>query len=340
MSRHENPFVAEHKVLVTDYAWPSLDIERDVLSAVRAELVVAEVGEEDELVALATHVDAILTNWRRVPPAALEAAAHCRVVGRYGVGVDNIPVELATELGILVVNVPDFCLEEVSDHAMALLLACARRVVAFSRSTREGRWDLLGLGRGLPRLREQTLGLVGFGNIARALAPKARGFGLRVVAYTPRIAPGPAPDGVEPTNDLGKLLAESDYVSLHAPATPETRNLIGAEELRLMKPTAYLINTSRGALVDEQALLRALSEGWIAGAALDVLSTEPPRPNDPLLQLDNVIVTPHAAFYSDTAISELQTKAARNIVSVLQGQVPASVVNPDVLERQNLRLER
>jgi len=129
-------------------------------------------------------------------------------------------------------------------------------------------------------------------------------------------------------------------VSLHAPATPETRNLIGAEELRLMKPTAYLINTSRGALVDEQALLRALSEGWIAGAALDVLSTEPPRPNDPLLQLDNVIVTPHAAFYSDTAISELQTKAARNIVSVLQGQVPASVVNPDVLERQNLRLER
>jgi D-3-phosphoglycerate dehydrogenase len=323
-------------VLVTDYAWPSLDIEREILGAVDAELLVAETGEEAELVSLAPAADAILTNWKRVPPAALDAAPNCLVVSRYGVGVDNIPVDRATELGILVTNVPDFCLEEVSDHAMALVLACARRVVTFARATHEGTWNLAAASNGLPRLREQTLGLVGFGNIARTLVPKARGFGLRVLAYTPRVEPG-SEDGVELTNDLGRLLAESDYVSIHAPATPETRQMIGEAELRQMKPTAYLVNTSRGALVDEDALRRALKEGWIAGAALDVLTQEPAPPDHPLLGLENAIVTPHAAFYSDTAIEELQAKAARNVAEVLEGRLPVNVVNRAVLDAPNLR---
>ena len=178
------------RVLVTDYAWPSLDIERAILGEADAELVVAETGEPDELVALAADVDAILTNWRKLPEEALDAAPRCLVVARYGVGLDNIPVDHATELGILVANVPDFCVEEVSDHTLALLLACARRIVTFARSTREGEWDLLGLGRGLPRLRGQRLGIVGFGNIARTLVPKAQGLGLEVLAYTPRLPPG------------------------------------------------------------------------------------------------------------------------------------------------------
>jgi D-3-phosphoglycerate dehydrogenase len=326
-------------VLVTDYAWPSLDIEREILRDVDGELIVAETGEEDELVALAPRASAILTNWKRVPAAALDAAPDCMVVSRYGVGVDNIPVEHATDLGILVTNVPDFCLEEVSDHALALLLACARRIVTFSRATRDGRWDLLGHARGLPRLREQTLGVIGLGNIGRRLAAKALGLGLRVLAYTPRLEEGSL-DGVETTRDLDRLLAESDYVSLHAPATPETRGLIGEAELRRMKPSAYLINTSRGALVDEAALERALREGWIAGAALDVLSQEPPPPDHPFLALDNVIVTPHAAFYSDTAIAELQTKAARNVATALRGEIPEMIVNRAVLERPALRLGR
>ena len=185
-----------------------------------------------------------------MPIAALDAAPDCLLVSRYGVGVDNIPVEHATSLGILVTNVPDFCLDEVSDHALALILACARRVATFARATRGGRWDLLGQGRGLPRLRGQTLGLIGFGNIARRLVPKAQGLGLRVLAYTPRLAEGLL-DGVETTSDLDRLLAESDYVSLHAPATRETSQLIGERQLRRMKPSAYLINTSRGTLVDE-----------------------------------------------------------------------------------------
>jgi D-3-phosphoglycerate dehydrogenase / 2-oxoglutarate reductase len=323
-------------VLVTDYAWPSLAIERAILAELDAGLVVAETGSESELVSLAPEADAILTNWARVPEAALEAAPRCCIVARYGVGVDNIPVERATELGILVANVPDFCLDEVSDHAIALLLACARRIVLFDRSTSAGGWNL-DLAPGLPRLRGQTLGLVGFGNIARALVPKARGLGLRLLAHTPRLQEEEAA-GVDCTRDLDRLLAESDYVSLHAPATPDTRGLIGERELRAMKPTAYLINTSRGSLVDEDALGRALTEGWIAGAALDVLVSEPPPPGHRLLSLDNAIVTPHAAFYSETAIEELQTKAAQNVAAALRGEIPETTINPSVLERPNLRL--
>jgi D-3-phosphoglycerate dehydrogenase len=323
-------------VLVTDYAWPSLELERAILADAGAELLVAESGSEDELIALAPRADAILTNWKKVPAAALDAAPGLLVVSRYGVGVDNIPVDRATELGILVTNVPDFCFDEVSDHAMALLLACARRVVAFDRQTSDGGWSLE-LARGLPRLRGQTLGLVGFGGIARALVPKARGFGLRIVAYTPRLEPG-AKDGVTLTNDLTALLAQADYVSLHAPATPETRGLIGERELRAMKPTAYLVNTSRGALVDEGALVRALTERWIAGAALDVLAVEPADPAQPLRTLENAIVTPHVAFYSDTAIEELETKAARNVAEVFAGRIPATTLNAQVQEQENFRL--
>lgn len=324
-------------VLVTDYAWPSLEIERTILAAVDAELLVAEAGDEAELIALAPSADAILTNWKRVPEAALDAAPRCLVVSRFGVGVDNIPVDHATELGILVTNVPGFCVEEVSDHAMALLLACARRVVTFADSTRAGSWDLE-LARGLPRLRGQTLGLVGFGNIARTLVPKAQGFGLRVLAYTPRLSAAAVPAGVEVAGDLDELLAASDYVSVHAPSRPETSGLIGEAQLRRMKPTAYLINTSRGALVDEEALARAIQDRWLAGAAVDVLRQEPPPRDHPLLGLDRVIVTPHAAFYSEAAIAELETKAARNVATVLLGDVPDAVVNRQVVDRPNLRL--
>lgn len=325
-------------VLVTDYAWPSLEIEREILAGVGAELLLAETGEAEELVSLAPQADAILTNWKRVPPASLDSAPGCLVVSRFGVGLDNIPVERATELGILVTNVPDFCLEEVSDHAMALLLACARRVVTFARSTHERTWNIE-LGRGLPRLRGQTLGLVGLGGIARALVPKARGFGLDVIAWTPRLTSEGLPAGVRAAGSLEELLEVSDYVSLHAPSTPETRHLIGEAELGAMKPSAYLINTSRGALLDESALARAVTDGWIAGAALDVLSQEPPPPDHVLLGLDSVIVTPHVAFYSETAIAELEAKAAQNVADVLSGRLPATVVNPEVLERSNLRFQ-
>jgi D-3-phosphoglycerate dehydrogenase / 2-oxoglutarate reductase len=324
-------------VLVTDFAWPSLDIEREILSAVGAELLIADSGADEELTELAPRAHAILTNWRTVPEEALEAASDCLVVSRFGIGVDNIPVDRATELGIIVTNVPGFCTDEVSDHAMALLLACARRVVRLAASTRERAWNIE-IAHGIHRLRGQTLGMVGFGAIARSLIPKATGFGLKVVAYTPRLDLASLPSGVSAAATLEELLAVSDFVSLHAPSTPETKSLIGEAELRAMKPTAYLINTSRGALVDEDALARAIRENWIAGAALDVLSLEPPRANHPLLGFESVLVTPHAAFYSQEAIVELETRAATNVAEVLSGRVPAAVVNPAVLNRPDLRL--
>jgi D-3-phosphoglycerate dehydrogenase len=329
--------MSRYTVLVTDYAWPSLEIEREILTRVDADLLVAENDGPDELTLLAPQADAILTNWRPIPPEALEAAPRCLVVSRFGIGVDNIPVERATELGILVTNVPDFCVDEVSDHTMALVLACARRIVPLTDTVRAGDWNL-DPARGLRRLRAQTLGIVGFGAIAQALVPKAAGFGLRVLAYTPRLDDATVPAGVTRAASLDELLAASDFLTLHAPATRETRGLIGERELRLMKPTSYLINTSRGALVDEAALARAVAEGWIAGAALDVLAVEPPSSGNALLGLDGVLVTPHTAFYSEEAVADLETRAAVNVATVLSGRLPDAIVNPAVLDRAELRL--
>jgi D-3-phosphoglycerate dehydrogenase len=327
-------------VLVTDYAWPSLDIEERLIGAVDgARLVAAETGAESELVALAPEVDAILTCWQKVTPAVLQAAPRCRMVSRYGIGLDNIAVDVATELGMLVTNVPDFCLDEVSDHALALLLASARNVVGLARMTRSGGWDSRA-GRTLPRLRGQTLGLIGYGAIARTLAPKAAALGLKVIAYTPRIqADAVAPFGVG-TNDLDDVLRTADYISIHAPLTAETRGMIGERELQLMKPTATLINTSRGPIVDEAALVRALNEGWIAAAALDVFEREPPDPSHPLLAMENVVVTPHVAFASQAAVADLRTKATEHVVQVLRGEVPGNLINPMVLNQANCRFVR
>ncbi len=330
------------KVLVTDYAWPTLDVERSVLADVDVELVVAETGCEDELVALAGDVDAILTCWKPVTPAVLDAATRCRIVGRYGIGLDNIALEHATELGILVANVPDYCVDEVADHTIALLLALARRIVPLASRTANGGWGLHG-AESIPRLRGQTLGIVGYGSIGRAVARRAAGFGLRVLAYTPRLTaadldPVVAAAGGEVTSDLGNLLERSDWISLHLPLTAGTEGLIDAAALDRMKPSARLINTSRGAVVDEKALAAALESKRIAGAALDVLRREPPPGDHPLLRRDDVIVTPHAAFYSAAAIEELARRAAQEVARVLRGERPESLVNPAVLGRENARL--
>ncbi len=328
-----------YRILITDYAWPNLDIEKEVLAAVNAELLVAESGSAEEIIALAPPADGILTCWKDVPAQALDVAPNCRIVSRYGIGLDNIPVSRATELGMLVTNVPDFCLEEVSDHVMALLLASARQLFPLARTPQRSGWTRE-TPQPIPRVRGQTLGLIGFGNIARALVPKALGFGLRIIAYTPRLRAEDAPHGVEVTNDLSALLAASDYLSIHCPLTDETDHLIDDSALAQLKPSAVLINTSRGGIIDENALIQALKAGRLAGAALDVTDPEPPAADNPLLALDNVIVTPHAAFYSVAATAELARKAAENVVTVLRGETPKTLVNADVLERENCRLTK
>jgi D-3-phosphoglycerate dehydrogenase / 2-oxoglutarate reductase len=325
------------KVLVTDYAWPSLDTEREILAAANAEIVAAETGEEDELIGLAGDCDAILTCWKRVTSAVLDAAPRCIVVGRYGVGLDNIAVDHATDLGIVVTNVPDFCVDEVSEHALALMLALVRKVVPFAAQTSSGGWDNAALGS-MHRLRGQTLGLIGAGRIGQATAAKALSFGMKVIALTR--SGGPLPEPIEAVSGLDELLERSDVLCLHAPHTPETDKIIGEEQLRRMKPSAFLINTARGALIDQDALVTALREGWIAGAGLDVLAPEPPDPADPLLKLENAIVTPHASFYSEEATVDLQQRGATNVREVLSGRVPDTVVNPEVLDRAELRMER
>ncbi len=325
------------RILITDIAWPDLEIEKEVLAAVDGEVMLAGDGAPEEIIALAPEADAILTCWKDVPVEALDIAPNCQMVSRYGIGLDNIPIGRATELGMLVTNVPDFCLEEVSDHVMALLLATARQLFPLARTPERSGWTRE-TPRPIPRVKGQTLGLIGFGNIARALVPKALGFGLRVIAYTPRLRPQDAPQGVEVTNDLSEMLAASDYVSIHCPLTEETAHLIDDDALAQMKSDALLINTSRGGVIDEEALTRALKEGRIGGAALDVTDPEPPSADNPLLTLENVIVTPHAAFYSVAATAELARKAAENVVTVLRGEVPKTLINAEVLDQENCRL--
>ncbi|GAB88509.1 C-terminal binding protein [Gordonia rhizosphera] len=323
-------------VLVTDYSWPTLDIEREVLAGVGAGLVVAETGTEDELVELAGDVDAILTCWKPVTARVLEAARLCRTVGRYGVGLDNIDVECATRLGMIVSNVPTFCTEEVADHTVALILGHARKIAQFAKQTSGGGWDNKEFG-GFRRLRDKTVGLVGFGAIGRAVAHRVQAFGMNVVAYSPSLAGAREIGGVTFATSLDSLLARADILSLHLPANPTTTGIIGARELGLLPPGAVVVNTSRGALIDETALVDALERNDLAGAALDVMVAEPPPQDHPLRHLPTVILSPHAAFISDEAVTDLQHTAATNIAAVLRGALPPHVVNPRAIESHHAR---
>ncbi len=326
-----------YTVLVTDYHWPTLDIEQRILSEVGAELLIAETGAEAELIELAPQADAILFCWEQITPAVLDAAVKCKIASRYGVGLDNINLDHATKLGIPVTYVPDYCMEEVSDHAMALVLACARSIPTYDRGVRQGQWNLQ-VGQPMFRLRDKVLAIIGYGNIGRALVPKAQGFGMNVQAYAPRL-PGGQQNGVTITHDLPGLLQGADFVSLHVPLNDSTQQMVNTEFLANMKPAAYLINTARGGVIDEPALYQALVNQQIAGAALDVLTQEPPDPQHPLLQLDNVLITPHAAFSSEEAVAELQTKAANHVAQALRGERPDRLVNPAVLSQPNCRIK-
>jgi D-3-phosphoglycerate dehydrogenase len=309
-----------------------VDIETKILEKAGALLVVAVTGEEGELLAIAPQAEAILTCFKRVSPAVVRAAPRLQVIGRYGVGVDNIAVEAATERDVIVANVPAYCEDEVAEHALALLLTLARKVRVFDRATRGGNWELA-TGMPVHRIRGRVLGVVGLGRIGRALAASAAALGLTVIAADRPVHEGRSEDMSIERFPIDELFARSDFVSIHAPLTAETTRLVDARRLSLMKPTAVLINTSRGGIVDLTALQAALQNGVIAGAGLDVFEPERLPSDHPLLQLDNVVVTPHVAFYSEESMDALQMLAATNVARVLSGHTPASVVNPQVLKR-------
>ena len=325
------------KVLITDHVWPTTDPEREVLEAGGAEVVVAPNGDEATLVELARDADAIMTCFAQVTENVVRAAERCVAIGRFGVGVDNIAVGTATELGIAVTYVPDYCVDEVSDHVLALLHAWNRKIALFDRSVKENGWGSQPLTMRMMRLRGKTIGIVGFGRIGQAVAVKARAFGLNILAADPVVGPEVVESFGGALVELPSLLAQSDFVTLHAPLTDETRNMIGGSELAAMKPDAFLINAARGPLIDESALYDALSRGEIAGAGLDVMVDNVPEKEHPLFSLDNIIVTPHIAFFSQESTLELEQRAAAEVVSVVHGRMPDNLVNPAVLRHPTPR---
>jgi D-3-phosphoglycerate dehydrogenase len=312
-------------------------LEMEGLGSLDAEIVEIPAGSDDEFVQAARNADALYAKGRLITKRIIDGLERCKIIALGTVGVDSVDVAAATARGIPVTNVPDTFIEEVADHTMMLILATYRRLTIMDRYVREGRWAE---GRPLlsqfPRLMGQTLGFIAFGHVARAVAMRARAFGVHMLAYDPYVEElVMSPYGVEPV-DLTELLQRADIVSMHAPATPEAHHMLTEHHFRQMKPEAIFISTGRGPTVDEQALIRALQEGWIAAAGLDVLEQEPPEPTNPLLRMDNVILTPHVASASARFDPVRKRRVGQEIALVLSGRWPRSCVNPSVLEKSGL----
>jgi D-3-phosphoglycerate dehydrogenase len=314
------------RVLITDGVFGGFDIERSVLEPLGVELMEATASDEATLVREADGVAGLLVCFAPLRRAVVEAAARggCRVIARYGIGVDNVDVEAASEHGILVTNVPDYCLDEVADHTLALLLAHARLVCEATRTVRDGGWAIDQAA--VRRLAGRRLALIGLGAIGRRVAARARAFRLEVVAYDPYLEPWDV-GGVERAASLAEAVRDADYVSVHAPMTEENRHLIDADLIARMTARPLLINTARGGLVDLDAVQEALDQGALSGVALDVTEPEPLTEHHPLRNHPRAIVTPHIAFHSVEATEELQRRAAEEVARALRGEQPRSPVN-------------
>jgi D-3-phosphoglycerate dehydrogenase len=308
-------------IIVTDSVFPSLDPAIAALARLDPEMRMAKSASAEDILAVARDADALLVTYAKMTGDLLRQLTRCKAIGRFGIGVDNIDLPAAAEMGITVTYVPDYCVREVSDHAMALLLSLARKIPFSNKLVQSGRWEMPAVVP-IHRLDGRVLGLVGFGNIPRRLAPKAQAFGMRVVTHDPYVAPDVLKAADVEGVDFERLLAISDFVSIHAPLTAATRGLFNAETFAKMKPGALLVNTARGPLIDEPALVAALKSGQIGGAALDVVATEPLPKNSPLIGHDDIILSPHTAFYSEEALTELQTKCASDVARVLRGEPP------------------
>ena len=314
-------------IAVADTVFPSLDPALEALAAVEPELKIAKDASVDNILAVAADAEALLVTYGQINAEVIAGLNNCKVIGRFGIGIDNIDIAAATKKGITVTYAPVYCLDEVSDHAMALLLSLARKVTFGANLVSGGRWEMPAVVP-IHRLKGRTLGLVGLGNIPQALVPKAQAFGIKVIAADPY-----CPDDVFQRMggekvDLDEMLARSDYVSVHAPLTPETEKMFNADAFKQMKPNAFLINTARGPLVDIDDLAAALDAGEIAGAALDVLPSEPPGADNPVVGRADVILTPHTGFYSEDALLDLQTTVASDVARVLTGEEPKYPVKP------------
>jgi D-3-phosphoglycerate dehydrogenase len=313
------------RVVVTDQVFGGIEIERSLLEPLGVEIVEAPSADEDTLVEFAERADALLVCYATVSARVVEAAArgNCQVISRYGIGVDNIDLDAAARAGIPVTNVPDYCLDEVADHTMALLLAAARELVPAAAGVRQGDWTVPH-GR-VHRIAGRRLALLGLGRIGRRVAERALPFGLDVVTYDPVIADPPS--GTSRALSLEEAVADADYVSLHMPLGPETHHLVDEALIAAMTRAPVLINTSRGGLIDLDAAVRALDDGRLGGLAIDVTEVEPPAPDSPLRSHPRVLLTPHMAFYSAEATDDLQARAADEVVRAFRGEPPRSPVH-------------
>ncbi|PIZ16126.1 hydroxyacid dehydrogenase [Candidatus Desantisbacteria bacterium CG_4_10_14_0_8_um_filter_39_17] len=319
------------KVVITDLGYKHYNIERKLIESINGELEVRHCLTEQDVISLARDADGVIVRLQPFSARVIEKLEKCLVVARYGVGVDNIDIAAATKKGIVVANVLDYATDEVAEQALALLFSCIRKITNHDKKIRDGVWDI-GQQDPIYRIQGKTLGLIGFGRIAQVLAGKVKGFEFHILAYDPFVKKELAEKtGVELTT-LNRVLEESDYISLHLPLNKETFHLINEKTLRTMKSTAILVNTSRGGLVDTKALYRALKEGWINSAGIDVHEEEPPPKDYCLFELDNVVISDHAGWYSEESIQNLQRGAVEAVVAVLTGGWPKFLVNPEVKE--------
>ena len=323
------------KALITDYVWPNIDVENEVLRAGGVEPVVAPDTSEETLAELAADADIIMFCFAQVTGNVLRTAEKCKVASRYGIGVDNIDIPTATELGIVVTNVPDYCMDEVTDHAIGMILALNRRLLPHDSEVKSGGWASVVLDQPMHRTRGATLGILGFGRIGRSIADKAVGFGMNIVAYDPLIEPGQSIDGVEIIS-FEDVLRRSHFITVHTPLTPETEGMIGADQFAMMMPGGIIVNCARGGIIQEQALADALHSGHLAGAGLDVVEPAPPPDDHPLLSAPNIIITPHTAFFSQASTVELERRTAQEALRVLNGNHPENLINPQVLGKSRV----
>ena len=316
-----------YRVVITDCDQGSIEEEKDEFGKIGAELILVQVQEERELIRACREADGLLNQYAPLTRRVLENLPNCKVISRYGVGVDSVDLKAATDLGIIVANVPDYCMDEVADQTVSMLLGLIRKTAFFDQKVKSGQWDFR-IGIPIYRTKGKTMGLVGCGKIGLEVAKRISAFGVRVITFDPYLEK--APQGVE-LKDFDTVLKESDFISVHCPLNDSTKHLIGERAFKKMGKKPFLLNTSRGPIVDEKALIQALEQGLISGAGLDVLEKEPPDLLNPLLKMENVILTPHVSFYSVESISELKRRTAKNVSEVLMGRRPGSVVNREVM---------
>ncbi len=324
--------MTKYSVYISDYDYPDLKIEKDILEPIGAKVIGLSCKTGEGLASMAADADAILQQYARIDRGTIEQLKNCKVICRYGIGVDILDVEACHDNGIIATNVPDYCIDEVADHSISMALTLCRRIPAYNSFTHSGKWHWNMDGYIPKRFRDSVWGLVGFGRIAQNIAHKIQALGFQVIAYDPFVSSSlMASHGVQKCT-LDKLLVDADVVNLMCPYTRETDRLISEAQLRKMKPNAILVNGARGKLIDNKALYKALSEGWIASAALDDPEEEPAKldswdpADNPLFSLPNCLITPHVAYVSEQAFQECRRIAAENAREVLLGSPPLNPV--------------